>query len=419
MADASRFNERRVALPHTLRAFQDRNYRLLWSANTLVSTCRWMQLAILTWLVLKLTDSPFLVALVWFSTFSPMFILGLVGGYIADSADSRRVILSTQVAGMFAALVMTVLLWKGLEQFWHAYPMALVVGAAWALDMPSRFSTIHDLLGDSGVTNGVALDSVGMSASRLLGALLAGLLLTLTGFIGGYIVIVMFYIISVVLVWTMKLPPTERGRGARSRVLGNLVIGIGYVRRHPTLLAAVLITIVMNLLMYPYYSMAQVVARDVLHVEAGLMGVLLASEGFGALVGAVAIASVTNIRHHGRLFMSGSALAFVALLLFAGSRWYPLSLLALLVLGLGSSAFGAMQATIVMLVARRDLRGTALGVIGLAIGANPLGALVIGAVADLTSPNFALALNASAGLVCIGLIWLLMPSFRQRTLSEE
>ena len=376
-------------------------------------------MTILTWMVLQLTGSPLLVALVGFFGWSPMFFLGLVGGFIADSADRRRVIASTQVASLLAALVMTVLLWKGLEQFWHAYLVAMALGVAWALDMPSRRSTIHDLLGSSGVINGVALDSVGMSASRMVGPVLAGLFMTLTRFTGGYIVVVLFYLISVVLVLMLKLPPAERGHGARVGVLRNAVAGIRYVRRHPTLLVIVLVTMLMNLLLFPYMPMVPVIARDVLHVGAGLMGVLLASDGLGSLVGAVLIASAVNIRYQGRLFIAGSILALVALLLFSLSMSYSLSLLTLLVLGLGTAGFSTMQASIVMLVTRRDMRGTALGLIGLAIGVQPLGALLVGAVADLATPNFALMLNAASGVICIGIIWLLMPSLRQRTLPDE
>ena len=140
----------------------------------------------------------------------------------------------------------------------------------------------------------------------MAGAALAGLLMTLTRFLGGYVAVVLFYSISLVLVWMMKLSPTERGHAPRPGGLGNLMIGIRYVRRHPILLATVLITVVMNMLLFPYFAIAQVVARDVLHVGAGLMGLLLAGDGLGSLVGAFVIASAINIRYHGRLFMSGS-----------------------------------------------------------------------------------------------------------------
>jgi MFS family permease len=145
-----------------------------------------MQMTILGWLVLQLTDSPWLVALVGFFGMVPMLVLGLVGGLLADRANRKAVILSTQVAGLIASTVMLVLLATGSEEFWHAYVIVSVAGTAWALEIPSRRSAIHDLVGSSGMTNGIALGSVAMSASRMIGPALAGLLISTTGFVGAY-----------------------------------------------------------------------------------------------------------------------------------------------------------------------------------------------------------------------------------------
>jgi MFS family permease len=131
------------------------------------------------------------------------------------------------------------------------------------------------------------------------------------------------------------------------------------------------------------------------------------------MIGAALVASATRIRYHGRLYIGGSALSFAALLLFAVSRWYSLSLPALVLLGLGSAGFSTMQASIVMLVARMDVRGKALGVVSLAIGASPIGALVEGVVAGILGPEFALGINATAGLVCIALVAALLPALRR------
>jgi MFS family permease len=180
-----------------------------------------------------------------------------------------------------------------------------------------------------------------------------------------------------------------------------------------------MITVLMNLLLFPYQQMVPVIARDILDVGPGLMGVLMSAEGIGALFGAVAIASSGNLKFQGRVYMAGSMLAMTALLLFSFSHWYALSLPLLMVMGLGAAGFGTMQATIVMLVAREEMRGRALGVTSLAIGTMPLGALMIGGVASAVSPTFAIGLNASLGLVLIALVGLLAPSLRQRIVPHE
>ena len=117
--------------------------------------------------------------------------------------------------------------------------------------------------------------------------------------------------------------------------------------------------------------MVPIIARDILHVDAALMGVLQAADGLGALVGVVLIASAVRLNYHGRVFLGGSLLALLGPLVFSMSPWYILSLPVLLLLGLGTAGFGAMQSTIVLLAAREEMRGRALGVLSLAIGTGP------------------------------------------------
>ena len=127
----------------------------------------------------------------------------------------------------------------------------------------------------------------------------------------------------------------------------------------------------------------------------------------------------TNISHHGRVYLRGSMVGLIAVLLFSFSHWYFLSLPVLIVLGLGMAGFGTMQSVIVMLMARDDMRGRALGVMSLAIGASPLGSLMIGGIASAVSAPFAIGLNAVLGIISLSLVALLLPSLRQRTAPEE
>ena len=407
-----------MRLPRTFRAFQNRDYRLLWPANLLTYTARWMQMTTLGWLVLVRTDSPLLVALVGFFGWSPMFFLGMVGGAVADRVDRKKVLAISQLASLAAALTMTALLLGGSDTYWPAYPVAAVIGVAWALDMPSRRSSIHDLLGRSGVVNGVALDSVGMSVSLMLGPALAGAMITLVDFRGAYIAVSVFYAVSLTLLWKLSISGGEPRSRTGTSVVGDLVDGLRYIAGNATLLPTILVTVLMNLLLFPYSHLVPVVARDILHVGPGLMGVLQAASGFGALVGAVSVASALNIRSHGRLYIAGSLLAFASLLLFSASRWYLLSLPILVVLGLGTAGFSTMQTSIVMLVAREDMRGKALGVTSQAIGAGPFGALLMGLVANALAPGVAIGFSAVAGIASVGLIALLMPSLRRGVVPD-
>jgi len=174
----------------------------------------------------------------------------------------------------------------------------------------------------------------------------------------------------------------------------------------------------MNFMLFPYQQMIPVVAERVLNVGPGLMGLLLGAEGLGALIGALVIASRSDMSYHGRVYLYGSLLALSMLLMLSLSHWYFASLAILFILGLGTSGFGTMQGTIVMLVARDDMRGRALGIMSLAIGSGPLGALAIGAVADASSAPFAMAINAVSGFILVALIGLFWKSIRQKMVAD-
>ena len=398
-------------------------------------------MTLLIWFVLEQTDSPFLVALVGFFAFAPTLLLGAFGGLLADRVDRRRLLITTASVSLAIAVAMTIVLNTDLARFWQSYIVIFASGAGWSLDMPSRRATIHDLLGDSAVTNGIALESVGMYSTRMIGPALAGGLITLVDVSGGFLVVSAFYIAAVALLFSLRLkedmitslrPGVARGdngpdsekragnplAGARE-VFENLAQGFRYVRGQNVILATVLVTALMNLLMFPYQQMAPVIARDTLNVGPGLMGVLLAAEGVGSMVGAFTIASFSGFRYLGRVYVGGTMLSMVCLLAFSFSRHYGLSLAVLVVLGLGGAAFGTMQATIVILTARTEMRGRALGIISLAIGMMPLGSLMLGGIATATSPTFAIGLFSVVGLVLVGTVFALMPVLRGRIMPDE
>ena len=422
MVGARRAVPGRVRSLRTFQAFDNPQFRLLWPANFFSHTSRWSHMTLLSWLVLDLTGSPWRVALVGAFGFAPSLLLGAIGGLLADRMDRKRLLMITQSMNLAVTVAMTVVLFTDQVEFWHAYIVIFANGTGAALDFPSRRAIIRDLMGRSGVTNAIAVDSIGMHSSRMLGPALAGVLITVIDVSGAYTVVSAFHLTTVILTRSLKLPARrpQQAEGARSQgIARNLAEGFRYVAGQNTILAAVIVTVLMNLLVFPYQQMVPVIAKNVLDVGPGLMGLLLASEGFGALIGAVGIASAANITHHGRFFLGGSLLALLAILAFSASGYYGLSLPILIVAGLGTSGFGTMQATIVILVAREEMRGRALGVMSLAIGAGPLGALMVGGLASAFGPTKAVALMAGVGIVSVVIVGVLMPSLRRRITLDE
>ena len=408
---------RRLGSLGTFRAFSNRSYWYLWPANFLVYISRWMQMTLLGWFVLELTDSAWHVSLLGFYTFLPMLVLGMLGGLLADSTDRRRLLVMTQLVALALTTGVTFLLFAGLLELWHAYAAVFVTGATWSLDMPARSSVIHDLLGPEGVTNGMSLDSVGMTGSTMVGPALAGLLITLFDVKGGYVAMVAFQSVAMGSLLLAAIPTGYAGVFAPARVAADLIEGLRYARRQRVVLAIVLITVVMNLLLFPIIQMVPVMARDVLHVGPGLMGLLQSAAGFGSFFGSLFLASLAAFNRHGAVFLGGSVVGTLGLLAFSFSQWYGVSFAALLIMGVGVAGFAVMQMTFVMLVSAEDIRGRALGVVSLAIGISPFGALLIGGLATAVGMANAVAANAVAALVLLALVATIMPSFWRRPLS--
>ncbi|MCH8311191.1 MAG: MFS transporter [Chloroflexi bacterium] len=415
----SNVSPRRRQSAGTFRAFANHKFKFFWPANFLLYVSRWMQMTLMAWFVLELTNSAWFVSLLGFFTWLPMLLLGLIGGLLADSVNRRALLAITQLLALAVTIVVMALLFTGLMELWHAYVAVLVTGVSWALDMPARSSVIHDMLGADGVTNGMSLDSVGMTGSTMIGPALAGLLITLFDVQGGYAAMVCLQLMAFALLFFARIPTSHGGVFAPSKVFDNLVEGLRYARIQKSILAVVVITVVMNLLLFPIMQMVPVIARDVLHVGPGLMGVLQSASGLGSFIGSLFIASLSVITRHGRIFLGGSLLGTLGLLAFSLSPWYSLSFAVLLIMGVGVAGFAVMQMTTVMLVSKDDMRGRALGVVSLAIGVSPFGALLIGALASAIGTANAVTVNAVSGLILLGLIALVMPSFWREALNES
>ena len=388
----------------------------------------------LSWFVLEQTDSAFSVGLVGFFGMVPFLVLGIFGGYLADVLDRKLLIAVTQFLNLISAVVMCVLLTFGTVEYWYAYIAIIIPGVGWSLDMPSRRSLIMDIMGPQGLTNGVALDSVGMHTSKMIGPALAGALIAFTGVEGSYILLSIIMSVGCFLFLRVNQPnrPNQlqksvgttpgtnnsHKRRLANEVFSNLSEGFKYAFSNQTIVAVIVITVFMNLLLFPYMQMVTVVSKNILHVGPLLMGILMASDGLGALVGSTLIASRNKMLYHGRFFLYGSILSLIALTVFSMSTWYLLSLPLLLILGIGTSGFGTMQSAIVLLVSRPEIRGRALGVVTLAIGAGPIGSLVVGAVSEWIGPADALLFNSILGLILVCLSGVFFPSIRGPIIPE-
>ena len=397
MADINAEGRSRLHLRDILR---NRDFSLLWVSGTFDNTGRWMDSVVMGLLVLRDTDSPFQVALLFVLRWFPMFIFSIFSGMIADRANRWRVIAATRTGTVVVTAIILGLVVVDALKPWHLLLASLALGWMYVLEFPSRRSMIYDLVGGRQIVAAMSLESISTTIGRFVGPLTAGLLIELTGFNITYFVMVVGYALALVFFSLIKTRVPVRS-AAPSTLWRNLVDGLSYAFNHRVIRGVLAVTLIMNAMAFSVESLFPVVARDHLNVGAGLTGVLISAQSIGSFAAAFVIAWFGVTQYHGRVFCSGITLQLVSLLLFALSPWYPVSFVMLLAAGFGSAGFGTMQSTIILISASPQMRGSALGVLGQCIGVSAFGGLLVGAVANFLSAHVAVAISVSLGLVLL------------------
>lgn len=384
---------------------KNRAFRRLWIDSWFFFTCRWMDLAVLSWLVLELTNSASQVALVGIFRMVPMFLLGLVTGSLADRYPKKRMLIASHAIGVTASALLAVVIFAGLIQPWHTFIYMFSTGTAWTIDWTARRSYFSDILGPAQMSNAMSLDMVVLWSGNLIGPILGGVLISGAGYGGAYAVITVLYVAAFGILMTLQQTGRPQPLASNDRFSSQIVDALRMIPMNTVILAAFLVTVTLNLAGFPYTQILPVIARDVLEVGPVRYGVLGAVVGLGTLVGALVIASRAVV-HQGVLLSVGSLLMLLGLLVFAFSTVYPLSIVVLLMAGFGLSGYTTMQPTLVIQAAPPDMRGRAMGTTALGIGAMPVGLFALGQLAEFMGPQIALGALTGAGiLVLLLLIW--------------
>jgi MFS family permease len=392
--------------------FAEPSYRRLWASGLCVNVARWMDLLTLGWLTLQLTGSPFMVGLAAFARAAPLMVVGPFSGIVADRVPRGRILLAAQATGAVTALALACLFAGGLGSYGVLVALEVVFGLVWALDFPARRTALYTLLGATRVAQAVSLETVSMQLAKMVGPLVAGLCLARVGWAACFALMAVVYAVGLAVASGLRRRLDGPGATGPSSVTASMRAGLRAAWSMPTVRTVLLVTIAMNTLFFPYQHMLPVFARDVLAIGPAGLGALVAADGLGALVGALALASRRDARGHRALFGAAVLAAPVLLVALSGARGLPLCVLLLVVMGTAESAFATMQSTLVLLSAPERVRGAAMGILSACIGTQPLGTLAIGLLAAGIGAPRAFAVNAVAALLVI--VPLALPLVRRR-----
>jgi MFS family permease len=384
---------RRVA-GATFGSLKVRNYRLYFIGQVVSVSGSWMQRVAQSWLVLHLTGSGVALGVVSALQFLPMLVLGAWGGVIADRVDKRRVLMLTQAVMGFLALALGVVTLTGSVQLWMVYVLALLLGLVTAMDNPARQSFVMEMVGRAQLTNAVSLNSAVFTGARVVGPAIAGVLISLVG--TGWCFVVNAVSFGAVVLALVAMDPTRLQRPERTSSRRGLVVeGLRFVWSRPDIRLPLGILAVVGTLALNWTVILPLLARNTFHGGAGTYGLLFAVLGVGSLAGALLTASR---REPSGALLLGSLAAFGVLMGAAAfAPTLPLEVAVLVPTGMAALVFQTTANSLIQLRSEPALRGRVMSLYAvLFIGTTPIGAPIVGWVAQQAGPRASLALGAAS-----------------------
>ena len=371
---------------------------------------RWLETVALGFFVYELTGSPFWVAFVGLVRMLPMFVLGAFVGVVADRFDRRLLLMAATALLAITYAILAALAITENIRLWHVATGAFLSGLMWAIDFPARRSMIAEVVQPQRVAIAMGLEMATSNFSRMLGPLAAGGFLATIGISGAYTAGVGLFTCAFLMLATLNYSSATTTRRAVQPVR-NLVEGIRYIRSDAVVVMTLAITVAMNAFAFPYSHMVPVIADEKLGAGALGLGLLFSAEGAGATLGSLLIAARAKAEHYTRAYVFGSLLFLLAILMFALAPWYALALALLFIGGFGTAAFGTLQSIIIITSTPPEMRGRVLGVLAVAIGTGPIGALHVGLVATWLGAPAAVMITATAGIAALALAVILYPRY--------
>ena len=383
---------------NTFRSLSNPNYRI-WAAGALVSNVgTWMQRTAQDWLVLsELTHhNARAVGIVMALQFGPQLLLLPLTGMAADLLDRRKLLLFTQAAMGLLALGLGLLCISGLVQLWHVYIFALLLGCVTAFDSPVRQTFVSEIVSEKDLTNAVALNSTSFNAARMLGPAVAGILISSVGTGWVFLINALSFaavIASLLMLRVGLLRAAPRLKASRA----SLLEGFRYVRQRPDLVSILVMLFLIGTFGLNFPIFLSTMSVTAFHAGAGQYGILSSIMACGSVAGALMAAGRDQPRL--ALLLGAAALFGFACALAAVMPNYWLFGMMLVVIGVAAQTFTTTVNSSVQLSTAPAMRGRVMAIVlAISAGGTPLGAPVVGWVADTFGPRWAMGIGALSGI---------------------
>ncbi len=409
MLEGAKASARKIVVFNAMRY---RNYRFYWLGQFSSVLAQGMELVAQGWLILQLTNSPFMLGLTGLAHAIPTIALTLVGGVIADRTDRRRIMILAQGTTACVFFGLATLIVTGLVQVWHVMLFAFLSGSLKAFDRPSRYALLPHMVPTEELASAVAMGSAIWQLSRLIGPGIAGTLIYVFG-VGTTFYVCCLGSLTAVVLWLMirmeRLPSSNTNRG----LLHHMADGLNFIKSNEIFYTLIGMTFFNSIFGLSYVILMPVFARDILQVGSQGFGFLQTTTGAGSLLGVLVVASLARSSRKGWQVIFGAAIFGIFLIGFAFSPWYLLSLGLVFFIGLANQVYMTTIISILQLKVPDQLRGRVMSIFGLTWDLTPVGGTIAGTIAEYAGAPVAVAIGGFMVMAMASSVAVYLPRVRQ------
>jgi predicted MFS family arabinose efflux permease len=402
---------------YTRLLFARADYRRLWAIGGLTGIARWLEFVAVAIFVYELTRSPKLVALLAVLRMVPYVLFGFLMGAVADAVDRKRLLVASFATMVAASATMLVVTAMGSATYAAAAAIVMVSGAFWTTDMPVRRRLLIEAVGAESVPAALGFDNATMYATRALGPLIGGATYQGVGISGIYALIAMSYLVCLTLA-------TRIGVAAETPAIARSARGgLGFLLPPRELvfdrrfLIIMSVTLVYNLLCWPFIGMVPVIGQKDFTLTPALIGALSACDGIGGTIGAIIVGLLATPRTLFRVYYLGTLACLALMLGLAPHLTVGVAVAILLAVGVAAAAFSSTQYALVYNMAPPAMRGRATGMLSIFIGSSMLGHWHAGLLFERLGSITAMKVMGCEGLAAmlvLAALWWRTPVHRTR-----
>jgi len=379
-------------LRRVFKAFQYRDFRLLWVGACTSTIGTWMQTVAQSWLVLDISKSARMLGLDAFLGNIPIFLFSLIGGVVADRVSRRRLLMASQWVQLTCAFTLASLLALHVVRIWHILALSFIVGTAQSFGGPAYSALIPTLVQKEDVPNAIALNSIQFNLARVIGPVLGGVTMAKLGATWCFTLNGISFV--AVIISLMLLQSGFKPQPTGESILASMKQGFSFIRKQGAMEALIVLAFCMTALAIPTITFLPVFAKDVFHGGPTTFTILLVFSGLGSIAGALIVAAMGNARNKGRITLLMLICMGGGMAGFALSKNLIWSCTLLFLSGAALLSAFTMLTSLVQLITSHEMRGRIMSVYNVAFrGGMPFGSVASGWLIPVFTAPFVISAN--------------------------